>query len=145
MRLIAEAKEGVPAELLGDGLDLARGDALHVHLRQGADQGLLAARVALEELRGETSLAVARHAQLELADAGDQAALVVAGAVAETTLAALPALGAQSLGHLDLEDLGHGGAHDLTHQVGIVAEQRFPVGLLGPKLLVGHGVLPFEG
>ena len=69
-------REGVAAELLGDRLHLARRDALHVHLRERSDEGFLAARVALEELRRETALTVAGHAQLELADPGHEAALV---------------------------------------------------------------------
>ena len=71
------------AQLLGDGLDLAGRDALHVHLGQRRHQGLLGALVTFENFGREPAVAILRHAQFELAHARDERAGVVAGAVAE--------------------------------------------------------------
>lgn len=64
------------AQLLGDRLDLAGRDALHVHLGQGRHQRLLGTLVTLEQLGREPPVAVLRHPQLELADPGDEGAVV---------------------------------------------------------------------
>src|SRR5271165_2154675 len=76
-------REGVAAQLLGDRLDLAGRDALHVHLGQRRHQRLLGALVALEELGREPAVPILRHAQLELAHPCDERTSVVAGTVAE--------------------------------------------------------------
>jgi hypothetical protein len=55
------------------------------------------------------------------------------------------ALSPECLRHLHLEGLGHGGAHDLAHQVGVAVEQGSPVACVGPRLAAGYGVLPIEG
>ena len=54
----------MPAELLGDGLDLVGGDPLHVHFGQCADESLLGALAALKERRQELAVTASRHAQL---------------------------------------------------------------------------------
>ena len=59
-------REGVAAQLLGDRLDLAGRDALHVHLRQRRHERLLGALIALEELGREPAVPVLRHAQSSL-------------------------------------------------------------------------------
>ena len=74
-------REAVSAEFFGDGGDLAGGDTLDVHFGQRRDQRFLAPGVALEQARGEFARAVARDAQLELADRRLQVAPVVAGPV----------------------------------------------------------------
>ena len=78
----AGGREAVPAELLRDRFDLAGGDALHVHLRQGGYEGLLRALVALKEGGLELAAAVPGYPQFELAGAGHQAAFIMAGPVA---------------------------------------------------------------
>ena len=70
------------AQLLGDRLHLSGRDPLHIHLGQRGDQRLLGALVAFEQLGREPAVAILRHAQLELADAGDEGARVIAGAIA---------------------------------------------------------------
>ena len=65
-------REGVAAQRLGHRLDLAGRHTLHVHLGQGADQGLLGALVALEQLGRKAPVAILRHAQLQRPDPGDQ-------------------------------------------------------------------------
>ena len=51
-------REAVPAQRLGHRLDLARRNALNVHLGQGADQRLLRALIALEQFGRKPSPAV---------------------------------------------------------------------------------------
>ena len=88
------------AQLLGDGLDLPRRDALHIHLDKRRHERLLAPLVTLEELRGKAPLAVLRHAQFHRAHARHQPARVVAAAVALPAFAPLPFGGADRVGHL---------------------------------------------
>ena len=76
-------RKGVAAELLGDRLDLPGRDTLHVHFGQRRHQRLLGALIAFEKLSREAAVAILRHAQLQLADPGDEGARVIAGAVAE--------------------------------------------------------------
>jgi hypothetical protein len=92
------------AQLLGHGLDLAGGHALDVHLGQRRHQRLLRALVALEQLGGKAPVAVAWHAQLELANAGDEAAAVVAGAVTRALDRALTRCGADEFRHLGFQN-----------------------------------------
>jgi hypothetical protein len=54
-------REGVPAQLLGDFLDLPGGDSLHIHLRQSRDQGLLAALIPFKQLGLKHPFTVLRH------------------------------------------------------------------------------------
>jgi hypothetical protein len=129
----------VTAELLGDRLDLAGRDALHVHLGQRRNERLLGALVALEKLGREPPVAVLRHAQLELADAGDEGAGVVAGAVAEPGCGALALLGPERVCHLGFQHLLHDGAHDLAQPVGALGEKLVDGGDRRLSLTLGHG------
>src|SRR5271165_471531 len=86
------------AQLLGDRLHLAGRDALHVHLGQRRHQRLLGTLVALGELGRKPSVAILRHAQLELAHAGHEGAGATAGAVAKPRDRALALLGPQRVG-----------------------------------------------
>ena len=83
------------AQLLGNRLNLARRNALHVHLCQRRHQRSLRALIALEQFGREPALAILRHAQLELADPGDQRPAVIARTVAQTARRPLALLGAQ--------------------------------------------------
>jgi hypothetical protein len=55
----------VPAQLLGDCLDLAGRDPLHIHLGQRRHQRLLRALPTLEQFRRETAAPILRHPQLQ--------------------------------------------------------------------------------
>ena len=127
------------AQLLGDRLHLPGRDALHVHLGQARHQRLLGALVALEQLGREAAVAILRHAQLELADPGDQGARVVAGAVAEPGGAALALRGAERVGHLGFQHLLQHGAHDLLEKVRIGEQRRFRQRDGIGRLRLGHG------
>jgi len=63
---------------------------LTVHLRQCRDQPLLASLVAFDNLGGKLSLTVLRDSEFELADTGDQRAAIIATAIAQRALCALP-------------------------------------------------------
>ena len=130
------------AQLLGDRLDLAGRDALDVHLGERGHQRLLGALVALEQLGGEAPVAVLRHAQLELADPGDEGAAVVARAVAEAGCGALALLGLEGVGHLGFEHLLHDGAHDLAQPVRALAQKVLDGGSGRFILGGGHGGAP---
>ena len=127
------------AQLLAHRLDLARRDALHVHLDERCHQRLLAPLITAEDLRAEAALAVLWHAQFQSAHAGDEFARVMATAVAH------PLIGAFALGcsngfiHLRLQELLHGELHDSTDQVLVLANYGFEFvhGLL--TVLSGHG------
>ena len=83
------------AELLSDLFDLARRDALDVHLRQGQTERLLDARAALQGLRVERvhvvrQVASLGHAKVELAETSRDAFCLVSVGVAHAVLAAFP-------------------------------------------------------
>ena len=86
------------AQLLGDRLDLPGRDALHLHLDQRRHERLLAALIALEELRGKPALPVLRHTQFHRAHTGHQAAWVMAAAVALPGFATLALGGTERVG-----------------------------------------------
>ena len=130
------------AELLGDGLDLAGRDALDVHLGERGHERLFGALVALEQLGGEAAIPVLRHAQLELADPGDEGAAVIARAIAQARCGALTLLGLEDVGHLGFEDLLHDGAHDLAQPVRVVAQKVLDGGSSRFILGGGHGGAP---
>src|SRR5437899_2152889 len=52
--------------------------ALHVHLRQGADQRLLRTLIALEQLGRKTPVAILRHPKLQRPYPSDQRSAVIA-------------------------------------------------------------------
>ena len=112
------------AQFLGDRLDLPRRDALHVHLGQRRHQGLLGALVALEEFGREPAVAILRHAQLELADPGDERARVIAGAVAKPRAGALALLGSERVSHLGFQHLLHHRPNDLAQPIRALREAR---------------------
>src|SRR3546814_5576207 len=82
-------REGMAAQLFGDRLDLARRNALDIHLGQRRHQRLLRPLVALEQLGREAPGTVLRHPQLQLADPRHQRARVMPRTVAEPRIAAL--------------------------------------------------------
>ena len=106
------------AQLLGDRLHLSGRDPLHIHLRQRRHQGLFRALVAFEQLGREPAVAILRHAQLELADAGDEGARVIAGAIAKPGARALALLGPDRVGHLGFQHLLHHRANNLAQALG---------------------------
>ena len=65
---LVDGREGVAAQLLGDGLDLPARDALDVRLGERRHERLLGALIAFEQLGREAAVAILRHPQLELAD-----------------------------------------------------------------------------
>jgi len=113
---------------------LPRGDALEVAFGEGEQERLFVALIAGEDGRREQPAAVARHAQREAADAGDECA--GAGPVAQPLPlgGALVGLGAEVLGELALEHGLHDGLDELAQRVGIGAKQgerwRHEAGLL---------------
>ena len=135
----------MPAQRLGHRLDLARRNPLHVHLGQGADQRLLRALIALEQLGREPPQPVLRHPQFQRPDPGDQRAAVIAAAVGKPRLAPLPLLGADRLGHLRLERRLHQRLHRRTHEILVPRQQSFHVDYFRLTLAFGHGVHPCTG
>jgi hypothetical protein len=81
--LIAAAEKLWPQSSLGNRLDLPGRHALHGHLGARRHQRLLGALVALEQLGREAAGPILRRPQLQLADPGDQGAVVVAAALAK--------------------------------------------------------------
>jgi len=130
-------REGVAAQLLGDGLDLPGRDALNVHLGERRHERLLGALIAFEQLGREAAVAVLRHPQLELADRRDERARVVAGAVSKAGRRALALLGPERIRHLGFEHLLHHGTHDLAQAVRLCQDQVFDDGESGSRLECG--------
>lgn len=83
-------RKTVTAQFLGDGLDLADGDKLHLPRRQCRDQRLLVARAALNEPGGELAAAIPQDLQFELADPGDQISAVIAQPIPASGLGEFP-------------------------------------------------------
>ena len=133
------------AQLLGDRLDLAGRNALHVHLGQRRHQRLFGALIALEELGREPAVPILRHAQLELANPGDERAGVVAGAVAEPGGRALALLGPERVGHLGFQHLLHHRANDLAQPVRALGEKLVDGDDRRPSFTLGHGGVPPKG
>ena len=132
-------REAVAAQLLGDRLDLAGRHALDVHLGQRRHERLLGALVAFEQLGREAAGAVLRHSELQLADPGDQGAIVVAAAVAEARRRSLALLGTQRRGHLGFQQLLQHRLHQRTQEVAILGQRAFTssrVGLSLPRGMV---------
>ena len=127
------------AQLLGDRLDLAGRNALHVHLGQRRHERLLGALVALEKLGREPAVAILRHTQLELADPGDERAGVIAGAVAEPRGCPLALPGAERVRHLGFQHLLHHRANNLAQPVRARGEKLFDGCDCRLTLGLGHG------
>ena len=99
------------AQLLGNRLNFAGRNTLHIHLRQRRNQRPLRALVALEQFGREPALAILRHAQLELANPRDQRPAVIARAITQPARRPLALLGSQRLRHLHFENLLEGRPH----------------------------------
>src|SRR5208282_1622598 len=137
-------RKGMAAQLLGDRLDLASRNALHIHLGQRRHQRLLGSLVALEKLGREPAVSVLRHAQLELANPGDERAGVVAGAIAEPSAGALALLSPERVGHLGFQHLLHDRPNDLPQPVRARREQIVDGGDRRLTLNLGHGGVPLR-
>src|SRR5918996_57136 len=135
-------REAVPAQLLGDRLDLAGGYPLDVHLGERRHQRLLRALVTLEQLGREAAGAVLRHSELQLADPGDQRSGVVARPIAEPLQRPLALLGAQRFGRLGFQELLQHRLHQQPQKVLVRRQQRLHFLKRRPKLASGHGVHP---
>ena len=127
------------AQLLGDRLHLSGRDALHVHLGQRRDQRLLGALIAFEQFGREPAVAILRHAQLELADAGDEGARVIAGSVAEPSARALALPGCERVRHLGFQHLLHHRANDLAKSIRTLGEKLIDGGDRWLSFNLGHG------
>jgi hypothetical protein len=134
----------VTAQLLGDGLDLPCRDTLHIHLGQRSHQGTLGALIALEQLGGEPPLPILRHPQLQLADPGDQRAIVIARAVAEPLRRALALGRAQGLVHLGFQHLLQHRAYHRAQAIGAFGKKRLDCGAGRSIVNLGHGGIPLR-
>lgn len=112
---------------------------LDVHLRQRREERLLGALVAAEEFGREAAVAVLRHAQFQLADAGDERTRVGPRAISPSGIAALALRGAERVGHLRFEHLLQRGAHDLHEKVRVGKQRCFRERGRGGRLRLGHG------
>jgi hypothetical protein len=112
-------------QLFSNRLHLARGHPLHIHLRQCSNQRLLTALEALEQRRRELPVAISRHSQLDLADPRDQAAAVVAGAIASALLRALASARTEQISHLALHDLLQRFLRQRLEQIPVLRHQSF--------------------
>ena len=136
-------RERVPAQLLGDRLDLARRHALDVHLGQRAHERLLRPLVSVEELGREPALPVTGHPQLQLPNARDQTAAVVPRPIPGPIRRALTGPGPHRLGHLRLQHLLEGFLQESFQQLVVAADQGFDLaGLRGTLRSRGHGHTP---
>ena len=132
-------RERVPTQLFCDLLGFPGRNAHHVHRHQCQHERLLAALIALENLGTEQPIAVLRHAQLELANASEIAAPVVAGPVAAPLIGALSLPRAKRIVHLGFEDLLQRNLHELPQQVLVAGDEVIDASIRLP----GH-VLPLQ-
>jgi hypothetical protein len=116
-----------------------------VHLRQGADQRLLRALIAFEQLGREPAHPVLRHPQFQGPNPSDQRARVIAAAVGNPRLAALAFGGADRLGHLRFQRRLHQRLDRSPHEIPVLRQQPFQIDDFRLSLAFGHGVLPFQG
>ena len=140
--LIDEAEKAVAAQRLGHRLDLSGRNPLDVHRGQGADQRLLRALIALEQLGREPPHPVLRHPQFQGADPRDQGPAVVAAAVRQPRLGPLALGGANRFRHLRLERGLNQRFHRRTHEIFVPRRQSFQVDNFRLTLALGHGVHP---
>jgi hypothetical protein len=124
-------REGMAAQLLGDRLDLAGRDALHVHLGQRRHQGLFRALVAFEQFDREPTIPILRHAELELAHPGDEGAAIVPGAVA--------LFGPDRVSHLGFQHLLHHRAREFAQPIRALGEKLVDGCDRGLSSGLGHG------
>ena len=128
----------------GDGLHLPGRDPLHIHLGQRCHQRLLGALVAFEELGRKPSVAVLRHPQFELADAGHKSAGVMARAVAEPRGRAFP-FSAPSASVISASSISCITARTISRSPsGLLEKMLVDAGYRGLSFPFGHGGVPPE-
>jgi hypothetical protein len=132
----------VTAQLLGDRFDLARRNALHIHLRQGRHQSPLRALVALEQLRREATLPILRNPELQLADPRDQRAPVMARPVAHTLGRTFPFRRSKRLVHFRFQHFLHHRADHVAKSIRVRQQNLFDRGARSLTLNLGHGGVP---
>ena len=123
------------AQLFGDGLDLARRNALYVHLHHRRHQRFLAALVPLEYLGPEPPLPVLRHPQLDLAHARHQRPAVVTRPVAQPARRALAFARLQRLVHLRFQHLLQRLSSTITFSRSRSSANNLPVSIFCRDLL----------
>ena len=133
------------AQGLGHRLDFAGRHALHVHLGQRADQRLLRALVALEQLGRKPPAAILRHPQLQRPHPGDQRAAVIAAAVGQSRLGSFPLLGPDRFAHLRFQRGLEQRLQRRLQEIFVALQQLFHVNQFGLTFAFGHGVLPCYG
>ena len=118
-------RKAMPAQLFGNGLDLAGRDSLYVHLRQSRHQRALRALIALEQLGRKLPRAILRHPQLQLAYPRDQATPVVARTITVACYRAFALSRAKGVGHFGFQHFLQGCPDQLTQKVLVAPGQRF--------------------
>lgn len=81
--------------------------------------------ITLEQFRGKASVTIERHPQLQLADARDQAAVVVPGTVTRALRAALAGGCAHHFGHLGFENFLQRFLEQTFEQIPVLAPKGF--------------------
>jgi len=145
MLLIAEAEKLWPHNASVTALTFRLDTPLHVHLGQGADQRLLRALIALEQLGRKPTIAILRHPQFKGPHPSDQRAAVIAAAVGQPGFRPLPLGGADRLGHLCLERRLNQRLDCGADKIRILRQQFFHIDQPRLTLAFGHGVLPCNG
>jgi hypothetical protein len=130
------------AQLLGDRLDFAGRNPLHVHLRQSRHQRPLRTLVSFEQLGREPPGSVLRHPQLEFADPRDQCSAVVARPVALAAHRPFALLRAERLRHLRFKHLLQRHPHQRPQKLLVLCQNGFNVDRPRFTLPLGHGVHP---
>ncbi len=133
------------AQRLGHRLDLAGRHALHVHLGQRADQRLLRTLVALEQLGRKAPGAILRHPQLQRPHPGHPGARIIAAAIGQPRLGALPFLGPDRFRHLRFQRRLEQRLQRHLQEILVALQQLFDVNQFRLTFAFGHGVLPSYG
>src|SRR5665647_1540422 len=127
------------AELLGDGGDLAGGDALDVHLGNGELQGSLAADALLQGRGIKVDAPGLGDGQRDRAHSGQDGLGLEAVGIPLTPLGSLVGACPEGVGPFELHDLVEQEGEDLGHAVESVLGQEFPDLFEGVSLrVVGH-------
>ena len=134
-----DAADVQPAQFLGDGGDLARGDALDVHLGHGQLEGPFAPLAPLQDGGVKLDAARLRDLKLKLPEpAGDRLGLKAVG-VAATLAGALVGSGSQGFAALELHGFVQQNLHGLRHaSEAVVGEQLDDRVEFGRLRLAGH-------
>ena len=106
------------------------------------DRGLSLAPIALEQLRRKPAAPMLRYAQLQRANPRDQRAAVIAAAVAQPPVSALPLLRRQRLRHLCFQRCLNQRLNCRANEILIPLPKRFDRLRLRSILDPGHGLLP---